>query len=103
MNFRKLQRRVPLCIFLIYRCPKELVMLFQTLCIARRLQDELKQFQKRWRMSRLLAHGIQERSLPVVTIPGRSSSPSLNSTEASFVSPKNAPGSTLRALTRSCR
>jgi len=31
LNFRKLQRRVPLCIFLIYRGAKELVALFEAL------------------------------------------------------------------------
>jgi transposase len=77
LSFRKSQRRVPLCIFLICRGAKELVVLLETLCITGRLQDELKQVQKRRRISRLLAHGIEKRPLPVVTIPGRSSSPSL--------------------------
>src|SRR5439155_13219187 len=38
-KLRKAQRRVPLCIFLIYRCAKELVVLFEALHVTRRLQD----------------------------------------------------------------
>src|SRR5438094_1227521 len=46
-KLRKAQRRVPLCIFLIYRCAKELVVLFEALHVTRRLQDPLEQIQKR--------------------------------------------------------
>jgi hypothetical protein len=52
-------------------------MLFQTLRITRRLQDELEQIQKRGRVSGLLAHGIEKRSCPSVAIRGGSSRPFL--------------------------
>jgi hypothetical protein len=41
-------------------------MLFQTLRITRRLQDELEQIQKRGRVSGLLAHWIEKRPCPSV-------------------------------------
>ena len=47
LKLRKAQRGIRFCILLIYRGPKELVVLFEALHVTRRLQDPLEQIQKR--------------------------------------------------------
>jgi len=75
LTLRVSQRGVPLCKFLLHaaRTPGNA---FSDAAHNRRLQDELEQIQKRGRLSRLLAQGI-EKSPVIGSDPRRSSGPFL--------------------------
>ena len=61
---------------LLHGGPKQLVMVFQTLDVVRRLQERLEQFQEHGGVAGLGSQGVQKRTLPGASIPLRRPGPS---------------------------